>query len=69
MKKFIIAIAIITLLTTLTTLSGCDMDASGTEITRCDFCADEKPCQSKTFMGDEVKICDECQAFMGTVFE
>lgn len=64
MKKMLSIILLLVIL--LTILCGC---GRGVQSAKCDFCADEKPCMTKTFLGDEVKICDDCQALMGTVFQ
>ena len=60
-------IAILALLVILSTLTGCGHGSA--HMSRCDFCADEKKCETRTLFGDKVEICADCQAFMGTVFQ
>lgn len=51
-KLLIITIMIASMLSTMT---GC------AQKTKCDFCADEKYCDTQTMWGEEVHICNECQ--------
>lgn len=52
-KKIIIAIAVCIFL--LSVLTACGQKAT------CDFCGEEKVCTTKSFLGEEVKICGDCQ--------
>lgn len=45
---------ILTVVFILATLTSCGAKAT------CDFCGEEKSCKTKTVLGDEIKVCNDC---------
>ncbi len=62
MKKNILQI-LATILILCALLSGCKAKVE------CDFCNEIKRCNTTTFLGEEVYICDDCQADFDELLE
>lgn len=51
-KKMIVAMVLLGAL--LFTLTGCGQRAV------CDFCGEEKKCETRTMLGEEINVCEDC---------
>lgn len=45
---------ILTVIFMIAMLTSCETKA------KCDFCGEEKSCKTKTVLGDEIKVCNDC---------
>lgn len=53
MKKKAVFV-LLTFLLLMATLAGCGRKAV------CDFCSEEKKCETRTMLGEEINICEDC---------
>ena len=56
-KKMIVVFALIAAL--LSTLAGCGQKVE------CDFCGEEKKCETSSLFGDEINVCEDCLDELG----
>ncbi len=62
MKKKVLAV-VITLLTFVALFSGC-----GNKVV-CDYCGEEKKCETKRLLDEEINICDDCMDELEEFYE